>query len=69
MDLPLDAGEGLEPEASLGPLAARLAGAVEGTQAGIDSALVRLGAEAMGIAAGGLESAVFPGGSRMLALV
>lgn len=65
VDLPLDTGEGLEPEATLVPLAAGLAGAVESTQSGIDGALVSLGAQAVGVAAGGLEGTIFPG--RLLA--
>lgn len=57
VDLPVHAGEGLELEAALGPLAAGLAAAVEGAQAGVDSALVRLGAQSVG-GGSGLEGAV-----------
>jgi hypothetical protein len=44
-DLPADASKALEPEAPLLPLATGLPRAVEGPQAGIDRALVGLGAE------------------------
>lgn len=55
-DLPGDAGEALEPEAPLLPLAAGLPRAVEGSQAGIDRALVGLGAELVG-GGGGIRGA------------
>lgn len=60
VDLPVHPREGLELEAALGPLAAGLAAAVEGAQAGVDSALVRLGAQSVG-GGSGLEGAVVAG--------
>ena len=58
-NFPLDAGEGLELEAALGPLPTWLAGAIEGTQASIDGALVRLGSESV-CSRSGLEGTVVP---------
>lgn len=58
-DLPVDAGKGLELEATLGPLSTWLAGAVEGTQAGIDSTLIRLGTEPV-CSRSGLEGTIVP---------
>lgn len=47
-NLPDDTGEALEGEVALGPFTARLARAVEGAEAGVDSTLVGLGAELVG---------------------
>lgn len=60
MNLPFDASKGLEAKAALVPLATWLAGAVEGTQAGVDGTLICLGAQSVGIRSGGLKSTVFP---------
>lgn len=55
----MDAGKALELETALGPLSTGLAGAVEGTQAGIDSTLICLGAESV-CSRSGLEGTVVP---------
>jgi len=55
-DLPDDAGEALEPEAALAPLATGFAGSIQGTEAGVDGALVCLGAEF--VCGGGARSGV-----------
>lgn len=60
VNLPRDTGKGLELEAALGPPATGLAGAVESTQTGVDSTLVRLGAKSVGVHSGRLEGSVFP---------
>lgn len=60
MDLPLDTSEGLEAEAPLVPLAARLAGAIEGPEAGVDGTLVGLGTQSVGVASSRLQAAIFP---------
>lgn len=59
-DLPFDTSKCLEAEASPVPLAAWLATAVEGTQPSVDSSLICLGTESVGIATGRLQSSVFP---------
>lgn len=46
-DLPRDAGEALELKVSPSPLATRLSRPVEGAQASVDGALVRLGTKLM----------------------
>lgn len=61
-NLPFDTSECLETKASPVPLATWLATAVEGTQSSVDSSLICLGTESMGIAAGRLQSSVLPVG-------
>lgn len=58
-DLPKSAGEGLEGKTGLGPLAAWLAGAVEGAEAGVDGSLVGFWAELVEGADGWGVGAVF----------
>lgn len=57
VDLPDDAGKGLESEAATCPFAARLARTVKGAETGVDSTLVGFGTEFMTTFAG-IEIAV-----------
>lgn len=66
---PLNAGEALQSEALLDPLAAWLPASIKGTQSGVDSTLVCLWTEFVGGAGGlALQGPSFGGGARSVSI-